>query len=695
MTPANPQKITAHHLRRNAYLYIRQSTLRQVLEHSESTARQYALRERALALGWPLERIAIIDSDQGQSGASAADREGFQHLVAEVGLGRAGVVMGLEVSRLARNNSDWHRLLEICALTDTLILDEDGLYDPTHFNDRLILGMKGVMSEAELHVLHARLRGGVLNKASRGELKMGLPVGFVYDGADRVILDPDQQVQSSLRLFFETFGRGGSAMGVVKAFRSQGLLFPRRIRRGVHKGDLHWGTLEHSRTLRILHNPRYAGAFAYGRTRQRKQANKLCVEKLPRDQWHTLLPKAHPGYISWQQFEGNQRRLLANAQALGGDRRKSPPREGPALLQGLVLCGRCGKRMTVRYHQRQGKAIPDYLCQREGIEQGRPVCQHINGAAIDAAISALLLECVTPLALKVALKVQEELKARAEEVDALRRQQVERARYEAELAQRRYLHVDPANRLVADSLEADWNEKLRALAEAQEGYERQRQSNRLLIDEQQRAEILALATDFPRLWQHPETGDRERKRMVRLILDDVTLQKAEHITLQVRFKGGATRTLTLPLPQNATELRKTAPAVVAQIDQLLDDHLESEIAAMLNERGFLSGEGHPFDFLKVQRVRRGYGLKSRFERLRARGLLTLNDISALLGVHHTTVKKWHAHGLLQGYPVNEKNVCLYAVPDTLTLKVPGAKLAIRRPCATLTADATNEVQYEA
>ena len=340
-------KVAADHLKRNAYLYVRQSTVRQVFENTESTKRQYALRQHAMALGWPAEQIMIIDSDLGQSGASAVDREGFQKLVAEVGLGKAGIVVGLEVSRLARNSTDWHRLLEICALAGTLILDEDGVYDPNNFNDRLLLGLKGTMSEAELHVMKARLQGGILNKAKRGELQSSLPVGLVYSAANHPVLDPDKQVQESLRCFFAAFQRTGSATATVKDFRQRGLLFPRRLKKGPHKGDLLWGELTHCRTLQVLHNPRYAGAFVYGqrRTRKKPDGGESHV-LLPRDQW-ILLPGVHAGYISWEEYEQNQRRLRENAQALGDDRRKSPPREGPALLQGLVLCGICGARMWI------------------------------------------------------------------------------------------------------------------------------------------------------------------------------------------------------------------------------------------------------------------------------------------------------------------------------------------------------------
>jgi DNA invertase Pin-like site-specific DNA recombinase len=286
MTHDTHQKVTASHLKRNAYLYVRQSTLRQVLENTESTKRQYALRQHAVALGWAQDQIVVIDTDLGQSGAST-DREGFQRLVTAVGMGEAGIVLGLEVSRLARNSTDWHRLLEICALTDTLILDEDGIYDPAHFNDRLLLGLKGTMSEAELHVLRARLDGGILNKARRGELVMRPPLGFVYDSERHLVLDPDQQIQQTLRTLFETFHRTGSASATVKSFRQQGLLFPRHIYSGARRGDLVWGRLEHSHALRILHNPRYAGAFVYGRSRTRKTVDGKPVVK------HLAIPVPH------------------------------------------------------------------------------------------------------------------------------------------------------------------------------------------------------------------------------------------------------------------------------------------------------------------------------------------------------------------------------------------------------------------
>jgi DNA invertase Pin-like site-specific DNA recombinase len=698
MTESFPSKVTPAHLKRDAYLYVRQSTLRQVLENTESTQRQYALRQRAIALGWPTERVHVIDCDLGQSGATAADREGFQQLVTEVGLGHAGIVLGLEVSRLARNSADWHRLLELCALSDTLILDEDGLYNCNDFNDRLLLGLKGTMSEAELHFLRARLRGGILNKARRGELASPLPVGFVYDEQERVQLDPDTQVQQAVRLLFATFRRTGTALATVKHFHNQGVLFPRRLRAGPRKGELIWGELGHSRTLELLHNPRYAGAFFFGRCRTRPRLEGgYQVRELAREDWLALIPNAHVGYITWEEYEDNERRLRECAQAYGQDRRKSPPREGPALLQGLVVCGVCGGRMTVRYHERQGQRYPDYVCQKVKIEQAGPACQHISGQSIDAAVEQLLLKTLTPLSLEVALAVQQEIAARQTEADHLRAKQVERAQYEADLARQRYLRVDPNNRLVADSLEADWNTALRALEQAQAERERQRQQDQLRVDDEVRARVLALATDFPRVWRAPQTTDRDRKRMVRLLVEDVTLIKTAHeVNLQVRFRGGSTTPLTTPAALRSWQAWQTAPEMVAQIDQLLNDHTDGEIAAILTERRLHTGKGSPFRARLVGNVRRQYGLLSRYERLRAAGLLTARELAAQLGVTGTTVTNWRAAGLLRGFLATDKPEYLYELPvaDAPT-KQQGRKLAGRCCFPEVVLDRSKEVQYAA
>jgi DNA invertase Pin-like site-specific DNA recombinase len=682
MSADTATKVTAEHLARTAYLYVRQSTLRQVINNTESTARQYALRQRAVALGWASEQIVVIDCDQGQSGASAADREGFQRLVAEVGMGRAGVVLGLEVSRLARNNADWHRLLEICAITGTLICDEDGLYDPGDFNDRLLLGLKGTMSEAELHFIRARLRGGQLSKARRGELPMALPVGFVTDPAGKVVLDPDAGVRHAIAHLFATFSRTGSARAVVQAFAAEGLQFPLRIRKGAHKGELAWEPLRHWRVLRTLHNPRYAGAFFYGRHREKKMPDgRRTMESVPRDQWIALIHNSHAGYITWEQFETNQSLLAANAAAHGNERAAGPAREGPALLQGLVVCGRCGRRMTVRYHHRRGVEVPDYQCMSESIQSGSPRCQTVPGAVVDAAIAQLLIDIVTPLALEVALTVQAELDARAEEADRLRHSHVERARHRADLARRRYLAVDPDNRLVADSLEADWNDSLRCLQTARDDYERAAAAARAAIDDDHQARVRALASEFPVLWADPATPQRERKRMVRLLIEDVTLVKGDQINVHVRFRGGQTTSLAVPIPPTAWQARQTHPDTLAALDRLLDDHTDAEVAELLDRDGHRSGEDKTFTGRIVLHLRRAHQLPSHAERLRAAGMLALTEMAERLGVNTHTVKRWHTAGLLTGHKANDKNVLLYEPPtpdDPRLVKRLGWRLSKRQ-----------------
>jgi DNA invertase Pin-like site-specific DNA recombinase len=661
-------KVAADHLKRIAYLYVRQSTLRQVFENTESTHRQYDLRQRAVASGWPEERIEVIDCDQAHSGESAAHRDGFQYLVSQVGLGRAGLVMGLEVSRLARNCADWHQLMQICALTNTLILDQDGLYDPSDFNDRLVLGLKATMSEAELHILRSRLHKGILSKAQRGKLKVRLPIGLVYDPAQQVVLDPDQQVQETLRHFFDTFRRCGSAWSTVARFRQEGLKFPRHGRDGL--GELVWEQLRHMTALRTLRNPLYAGAFCFGRWRTWKDAKGLRhVATQPQEQWRVLIKDAHPGYITWDAFEENQQRLRQNQQAPAGQR-GSPPREGPGLLQGLVICGKCGRRMTVRYHQRGGQLSPNYVCQRLSVEDAQPVCQDVSGGVVDAAVGQLVLESVSPLALEVSLQVQQELQSRLAETDRLRRQQVERAQYEADQARVRFMRVDPNNRLVADTLEGMWNEKLRNLAQAKEDYEKKRQADQQPVTPEQQQQILALAQDVPKLWSDPQTSPRDRKRMARLLVEDVTLKREGAVIIaQVRFKGGATRALSLSAPPTVGDLRRTKAEVVAEVDRLIETMTDSEIAAQLNQRGWRCSVNHaPFTSRAVMILRWTYKLTSRADRLRAKGMLDTHQVAELLATKPNLVDYWREQGLLHGVRLNDKKEYLYERPDAQTVQ---------------------------
>ena len=592
-------------------------------------------------------------------------------------MGRAGIVLGLEVSRLARNSTDWHRLLEICALSETLILDEDGVYDPGDFNDRLLLGLKGQMSEAELHMMRARLRGGMLNAARRGELRIPLPVGLVYDPLGQVALDPDAQVQHSVRLLFDTFTRTGSASATVRHFNERRLLFPYRPFGGPHKDELHWKALTTARTRRALHNPRYAGAYAFGRNRSRRRpGGGVQTRKVPRRNGRCCcamrIRATSPG-------SGSNRTSVSCATTTmpmpTARRRRPPPREGPALLQGLAVCGVCGRTMAVRYRRRKGGLQPYYLCSREGERTAGPWCQSIPGAAIDRRVGELLVELMTPLTLEVALQVQEELAARAGEADRWRAQRVQRAREEADLARQRFMQTHPDNRMVADVLEAEWNAKLRAVDEAQVALERGRAEPGQGMDEEQRRRILALASDFPRLWNDPATPHRERKRMARLLIEDVTLTKATG-SLGVRLRGGATRQLSWTRDPVAN---KTPAEVVAEIDRLLDDHTEGEVARILNERGCRSSNGLAFTTRLVGVVCQRHDVRSRHRRLRDRGLLGPDEIGARLGVTGSTIQRWRKAGLLRAHVYCDAGYHLYEIPDVPPTKQIGVPLASRRP----------------
>ncbi|TVQ81361.1 MAG: recombinase family protein [Flavobacteriales bacterium] len=660
MREVSDSKISQEHLSKDAYLYVRQSTIRQVVENKESTKRQYALKQRAIAFGWDESKIHVIDSDLGESGASTC-RDGFKALVTEVGLGRAGIVMGLEVSRLARNSTDWHRLLEICALTKTLILDEEGVYDPSHFNDRLLLGLKGTMSEAELHVIKARLLGGALNKAKRGELVIRLPIGFVHDAHKRIVLDPNKRVRESIELFFKTFRRVGTAHSTVKTFNQEGWMFPKRIYSGPQKGEVVFGKLTHSRAFQILRNPRYSGAYAYGLRRKEYngKSKNLLVKYVDQDNWHSFIKDAHPGYITWKEYQENIQRLLENRQDTELTR-KCPPREGPALLQGLAVCGNCGRKMTIRYHERRGSRLsPDYVC-RGSMRKFEPrVCQSIPGHEIDKLIATTLLEKMTPAAIEVALAVQTELHSRIEEADKIHYRKVEQAQFERDLARRRYMNIDPDNRLVADELESEWNAKIREYNAAKEEYKARTKSDILAINEEQKAQVLELTKDFSKLWNSKNTSDKDRKRMVRLLIEDVTLRKSEKLSIKIRFKGGQTSSSELPLPKSAWVEKKHSPTIIKKIDELLEDHTDGEAAEKLNQLGLVSGTGKKFDANRVATIRRAYNIKSFYTRLKSKGLKTIAEICDNYNVSRYVVYKWRDRGQLKGIRYDDCGRYLY------------------------------------
>ena len=583
--------------------------------------------------------------------------------------------MGLEVSRLARNNADWHRLLEICALAGTLILDEDGVYDPTNFNDRLLLGLKGTMSEAELHVLKARLRGGILNKARRGEYRCVLPTGFVYDERGAVVLDPDTRVRETIAYFFETFTRVGSANQTVKAFRNEGLNFPSRLRSPAT--GVVFRPLTVSTAMRTLHNPRYAGAYAYGRRVYRRTLEgKATQGTRAESDWLACIPNAHPGYICWDRHKENLRLLQSNGHGFEFAR-ASPPREGTALLQGRAICGRCGQHLRVRYRDARGKLESWYVCDRSTVARAEPTCQSLAGTPIDEAVGLLVVEKMTPAAVELALEIRKEIESRHDEADQLRHRAIERAQIDAELAQRRFMMVDPGNRLVADTLEADWNEKLRVLATARDERERARREDQVAIDEALRQRLAAMTTNFRQLWLDPSTPNRDRKRMLAHIIEDATLVKIPRdgtTRIHIRFKGGHTTSLTTVNPKPSWEKVKTPSDIVQLVDRLLDDHLYAEIADILNARGLRPGGSawpgrHDARFTahRVQYLVHMYELRSRFDRLRARGLLTKKELAARLEIHVATLTSWVKHGIIKAHAYNG-HAWLYEEPTNRPAK---------------------------
>ncbi|KPL11212.1 hypothetical protein AMJ85_04225 [candidate division BRC1 bacterium SM23_51] len=654
------ETIRPTHLRRKAYLYIRQSSLYQTEHNRESTQRQYDFKRRALSLGWSADQIEVIDDDLGQSGAQVTDRPGFQRLTADVGLGKVGIVLSLEISRLARNSSDWHHLLEICALSETLILDEDGLYDPNHFNDRLVLGLRGTMSEAELHFLKMRLQGGKLNKARRGELKLALPAGFVYDAQDQVVLDPDRQVQQAIHLVFRTFRKTPSAWGTVRALSVANVKLPVRARWRPVTGELTWEEPTLTRVLRLLRNPVYAGVYFYGRTRQRKGAR---PRALPREEWKVFLPNAHAGYITGEEFEKNQRILLENGLHVRKNGHRVPPREGPALLQGLVLCGRCGWKMTIRYYHRRESLEPVYVCQQACKERGAPRCQSIPGRTIDQAVGEAVARAVTPHSIEVALEVFEELRRRHEEVESLHQSQIERAQHEARLAERQFLLANPENRLVADALEARWNEKLRRLAAAEQAYTEWKEKQGVSLDLKGREQIRQLAEDFPRVWNHPNTSPRERKRMLRLLVEDVTLIRDRNLCVQLRWKGGATKTFRLPIPLNAFEAKRMPKDLLEDMAALAKNHTDEEIAHILNRQGRKSGTGLPFTRERVNQIRSYKRIESYESHLRKAGMVSSYVIMEKYGIDWKTLRQWRTEGRIRFVRCNRKQ-WLYEIPSS-------------------------------
>jgi DNA invertase Pin-like site-specific DNA recombinase len=643
---SRPEKISPTHLERVAVVYVRQSTLAQVRQHTESTQRQYALVEEAERLGWAASRIEVIDDDLGLSGRSADGRSGFRELVGRVCVGEVGAILGLEVSRLARSSADLQRLLELARLTDTLVIDSDGIYDLSDFNDRLLLGLKGTMSEAELHLLAGRLQGAKRAAAERGELRFPLPVGFVYDDEGRTVIDPDEQVRAAVADLFAAFEQTGSAYGVVGAFQDQGQRFPRRAYGGAWAGELRWGRLTHSRVLGVLRNPAYAGAYVYGRYRSRRLVSpdgtiRTSTVELPRSEWEVVIHDHHPGYIDWDTFLRNEARLEHNRTNAG----ERPPREGEALLQGVLLCGGCGRQMSTRYQAGRGY----YECSKSRADHVEtPRCRSVRADTLDRAVAGRLLDAISPEQVALALAAADEVQQRRARSTRAAELAVERARYEADRAERAFHACEPEHRLVARSLEQRWEARLAALAEAEQALA---QTQAAVAPLPPREELEALCADLPGLWGAPTTSNRDRKRMLRTLIADVTLvcePGAKQLSIGIRWQSGASEQLDVERPPRAQDARRTPPAAVELARRRGPELNNHELAAELNATGLRTGAGRPFDPAAVQWLRWRYKIPP--PPLFAPGELSVHDVARRLGVSDGVVYYWIAHRQLDARP---------------------------------------------
>ena len=650
ISEATTRKIEAHHLAREACLYVRQSSLRQVMENTESARRQYGLRRRAMALGWPAESVRVIDEDQGKSAASSANRTGFRDLMARIAAGEVGIVLGLEVSRLARDNADWHQLLRIAGIARTLILDENGVYDPNDGNDRLLLGFKGTMSEFELQGIRARLVGGQKSAAARGVLKMALPIGLAYNDSDEVVFDPDRSVADAIRGVFDGFRRMGSAMAVVKWMHRENIVLPSRPRSGPSRGQLRWALPSFSQVRQILRNPRYAGAFVYGRTRREPQADgTVRYRSVPREEWEVLIRNAHAGFIDWDEYLRNQAALAANAAAfLPAPSRVAAPRKGAALLQSRVICGHCGRRMGPLYTSaRSARNLPAryfYVCKHQLVRYGRKVCQTIRADLVDAALSRFVVDAMNRENIDLAIAVQEQVRTEFAEADRQRARRIEAIRYEADLARRRFFAVDPQNRLVAATLEAEWNGRLRELDEACREREARAAARHAELSNVQVERIRALTRDFGRVWSAPATTNTDRKRLLGLLIEDATLSRDGHeVKVELRMRGGKALTLdTVHLPRPMAQVRKTPPATLTALAELLETHTDEAAARELNRTGHRNWKGESYSAKRVRYTRHSYRLPSFLERertrLRAKGFESAPELAVRIGFTPGTVR---------------------------------------------------------
>ena len=667
-------KIRAAHLDKLAIVYVRQSSAQQVLENRESTARQYALADYAQVLGWPTERVIVIDEDQGQSGTRADNRSGYQRLLTEVTLDHVGIVLGLEMSRLARSSKDWHHLLELCAIFSALLADQDGVYDPGDPNDRMLLGLKGTMSEVELHTMRNRLIRGRDNKAARGEMFHGVPMGYVILPNGQVAFDPDEQARSVIQLVFDKFDEIGSIYGLMHDLVRHRIALPVRVRSGAKKGELEWRRPSLPTLCQFLHHPIYAGAYAYGRrpcdpkAKYQGHKNRGKLWK-PMAEWQVLIQDKLPAYITWERYLQNQDRLKQNQR---GQTTPGTPGRGASLLSGLLACGTCGRRMAVAY---RSKHEPHYTCNGHLMHAHEQTCYGLKSTEIDRLVSQQALRSLEPAALELSMKALDDVEKERARLDKNWQQSLKRARYEIDLAERRYRAVDPENRLVASTLEKGWNEALQKERQIQEDYDRFLRASPPRLTDQERATIEALAKDIPALWDAPATTNVERKQILRCLIDRVVVQvrcDSEHTEATIHWKGGYESHHEFIRPVKTYAQLENFETLMARVVELRQSGQDAEaIAAALNREGFRPPK-NPGSFNKpmiyqLLKRRRLIGNERRHDELLGKNEWWLTDLARELQMSDSKLRDWSDRGWVhfrktpvQGYRI------LWADPDDVT-----------------------------
>lgn len=664
-------KIQSRHRQKTAFVYLRQSTMYQVMHNQESTERQYALQQKAVDYGWNPTTVRVLDGDLGRSGSNTAGREDFKTMAAEVSMDKVGAIFVLEASRLSRSSADWNRLLELCSLTKTLIIDQDGCYDPSEFNDQLLLGLKGTMSQAELHLIKARLYGAKINKAKKGELRFPLPAGYVHGQDGNITFDPDAQVCHVIQMVFDLYREKQSAYAVIQHFGRNNIMFPKRAYGGRWKGKLVWGKVTYERILSVLGNPFYAGVYAWGRHKSFKPINghgEIVAKQrlIPMEEWPVMIKDHHCGYITFQDFENNRAQARMNKTNNPENILAGPPREGMTLLQGLLYCGNCGRRMTVRYTM-NGKCVPTYECnwrKRQGVTHS--TCFSFKASVTDTVVGKMVVDVLTPANLSIAINALNQIEKRNTTLNSQGEMNIQRCQYQADLARRRFEQVDPANRLVAASLEKSWNLELEKLAVAEKEYRDHAAKQEREFPASRKKEITELASRIPDLWAKT-SNVKDKKRIVRLLVSDITVTRdaaGKTLTLNLRWQTGQIQQFNVSLPQNVYESIRYTKEMVDQVRRLTLLHGDDDKTVdILNSEGKLSATGKPFTKDMIEWIR----FKHKIDRplIRAEYEFTVAETMEMFSVSKHMVYYW----------VNRKYVQSRRLRNHILVEIPTNKEA--------------------